>query len=84
MKTYGEKSLSEALSTSKEDKNDLFNILVSSGVSCRTCYMNEKGLGWGSLFTCPLTHKFVSAPELSVCLKWRENGIPIEKKGEDK
>lgn len=62
--------LSEVLALGEED---LLDVLVGCGISCRTCYKNKGQKGWddGGII-CDTDNSFVSAPELSVCLKWRE------------
>lgn len=55
---------------------DLFEALVRCGISCRTCYMNYGRFVADSnsfkSFDCRKANIFVSAPELSVCMKWRD------------
>ena len=66
-----EMPLTKALSRGEED---LMKILVSSGISCWTCYKNKEHKGWGEGgFYCEIENTFAAAPELSVCLKWRED-----------
>lgn len=50
---------------------DLSDVLLNAGISCKTCYKNKSFRGWkeGGIIC---DEGFVSAPELSVCMKWRE------------
>ncbi len=50
----------------------LMEVLVNAGISCKSCYRNPKRKSWGDGgLLC--NGKFVSAPELNVCLEWKEN-----------
>ena len=62
------KNLTDVLA---EGKKDLLEVLINCGISCRSCYKNKQHKGWdnGGL-TCG--DKFISAPELSCCMEWRE------------
>lgn len=62
-----------------EGESDLFDILVNSGISCWTCYKNKKHRGWNEGgFNCE--NGFASAPEISVCLKWREGLNEVQRR----
>lgn len=57
-----------------EGKEDLITILVSSGISCKTCYKNRKGLGFeDGGFLCE--EGFCSCPEINLCMKWRQREL---------
>ena len=74
--------LTEALF--KADK-DLISVLVCSGINCKTCYRNKMGADWNDGgFYCKETNTFASAPEISVCLEWRDRiGYDEYQRGKD-
>ena len=74
MKQYDGLGLSDVLALGKED---LLQVLVTCGISCRSCYKNAEHKGWidGGI-TCG--EKFISAPELSCCMEWREGRTESE------
>lgn len=59
-----------------EGEKDLITILVSSGINCKTCYINTQGRGWSDGgFICRRAEResvFCSCPELNLCLDWRQ------------
>ena len=57
----------------KKGEQDLFDVLVSCGVNCKNCLLNTEHRGWNEGgFFCEHSGRYASAPELTVCLKWRE------------
>ena len=70
-----EMTLSEKL---WEGDVDLYNVLISSGINCATCFRNENGvdkigkLAYTMGMTCPSRGEYVSCPGLTVCFEWRQ------------
>lgn len=50
---------------------DLMTVLVSSRINCVTCAHN-KGRCIFEAFACDKLGGFVTAPGITVCMKWRE------------
>ena len=62
-------TLSEKLWLGDED---LIGVLVASGISCKSCYVNKDGIGFPNCFSCDKENVFVGCPEMSVCMQWRQ------------